>query len=105
MREGDYIFIHDAYSNENPSMNLDVISKGFPIVKPIVGLTNNIFDYIYLIKNAKEIHCVCSSFKNLIDSLSDITCPLFFHKNRGSFKDNKRWISSCHLEWNHIEYF
>lgn len=104
VKENEYIFVHDVYSNESPPMKTEVITSGFPIVKPIIGLTNNIFDYLYLIENAKEIHCVCSSFKNLIDSFK-ITRPLFFHMNRGSFRNNKRWISTCRLTWTPIEYF
>jgi hypothetical protein len=103
VKEGEYIFVHDTYSTETPPMRTEFITPGFPIIKPIKGLTDNIFDYLYLIENAKEIHCVCSSFKNLVDSFV-VTPPLFFHKNRRSFRDNKRWISNCRGNWFHVSY-
>ena len=104
IKEHDYIFVHDVYSTEIPFMKEGIFRKDLPIVKPIIGMTDTIFDYLYLIEHAAEVHCVCSSFKNLIDSLTTVHCPLFFHKNRGSFKDNKKWISSCRLDWIHIDY-
>lgn len=106
IEEKKYIFVHNTFSNCNPEFNFNHVSKKFPVVKPIVGRTENIFDYLYLIENAYEIHCVCSSFKNLIDSFdipSDI--PLFFHINRPTFSHSKKWISSSKLPWKNIQYF
>lgn len=101
IKEKNYIFVHDSYSNETPSIKL---STSDTIIKPINGLTTNIFDYMYLIENAKEIHCVCSAFKNLVDSMTTIKCPLYFHKNRSAFTESKRWISNCKLPWIHVNY-
>ena len=105
IKENEYIFVHDMYSTGPAFMKSDIFLPSYPIIKPIEGKTENIFDYLYLIENAKEIHCVCSAFKNLIDSMTTIKCPLFFHKNRGSFDKFKLWISSCGLDWKHVEYF
>jgi hypothetical protein len=105
VKEKTYTFVHDTYSTENPKMKTEFITDLSSVIKPSEKITNNIFDYLYLIEHSKEIHCVCSSFKNLIDSFDNITVPLYFHKNRGSFKHNKKWISTCKLPWIHIEYF
>ena len=42
----------------------------------------NIFLYNDLIKNAKEIHCVNSSFLHLVERV-DTSAKLFFHNIRG----------------------
>lgn len=66
--ENEYIFVHD---DKNVNKSIELVSD-YKIIKPIRGLTDIIFDYLYLIENAREIHCIDSSFKNLIDSIDDI---------------------------------
>ena len=48
------------------------------------------FDWIGLIYNAKEIHCIESSFHHLIDSIPDLNTKLFFHtKKNGRVNDHR----------------
>ena len=55
---------------------LDIIE-----IKP--GLTNNMLDFVKLIENAEEIHCVNSSFFCLVDCIHKLTkARLFFHDIR-----------------------
>jgi len=97
LKEYEYVFLHDD-KERNFVINLDYITKNnLKIVRPIKGLTDNIFDYCYLLENAFEIHCMDSSFKNLIDSLNPKTNRLFHHIYiRG--RSNKN-VSSSRLKW------
>ncbi len=72
----DYIFIH-----HDPKRKFEIQEKYFTgnIVQPVVGLTDNIFDYVYIIEHAKEVHCIDSSFLLMIDSLSNFDIPCFYH--------------------------
>jgi hypothetical protein len=60
--------------------------------------THDFFDWIYVIENAKEIHCMDSSFLCLIDCLNlDKSIPLFNHRYVRGYPDfikiggNKNW--------------
>jgi hypothetical protein len=62
--KGDYIFVHDDNRYRlNPSLIPNI-----PIVRPDPSMTGNVFDYMKIIENAKEIHCMESSFMLIIDS-------------------------------------
>lgn len=94
LTENEYIFVHD-----DPGRNkVADVKSDYKIIKPISGLTNIIFDYLYLIRNAVEIHCVDSSFKNLIDSISDIkNDKLYTYKSHHQSENHypitkKNWI-------------
>lgn len=105
IKEREYIFIHNTCSNEIPPFNSNVIiNKHLTVINPDIGKTNNIFDYCYLIENASEIHCTCSSFKNLTDSLPNVKSKLFFHLNRTCTLNNQMWLSSCKLDWERVLY-
>ena len=66
-KTGDYIFVHDdSRFNIDPSK----IKSELRIIKPIVGLTKNIFDYCMVIENAKEVHAIESSFAFIIDQMN-----------------------------------
>ena len=90
--DNDYILVHSEASVEKYSLNIDTSLEIFEIEK---GKSNNIFSYIDVIKNAKEIHCINSSVFHLIDSLSEITDKLYYHdvrKSDGSkFKVSDKW--------------
>lgn len=77
--EGEYIFVHDTCSNNKFNLN---IKTDFPIVKPD-NLNYTPIDYLKVIENANEIHCVDSSFLNMIDLCVDHD-NLFFHLARKS---------------------
>ena len=61
-------------------------------------ITNNMMQFLTLIKNASEIHCVASSFHCLVDSVETLS-RLFFHDVRektsmlvNSPWNNHKWI-------------
>lgn len=74
VKYGDYIVVHDD------------VRRGFSIAPyrlpdlPIVRLEgrSNMLDYLTLLENAVEIHCINSSLLCLVDSL-ELDVPLFFH--------------------------
>ena len=89
VKEG-YLFVHNESSEG--SYKLKKLSKK-KIIYPRKeeDIFQNIFLYRKLIENAKEIHCVNSSFLNLIDRLN-IKGELFFHdiiKNRTIYLSEK----------------
>jgi len=95
--EGEYIFLHDDVSR-GYEINRKLIQSSLPVFFPKKGLTENIFDYLYLIENASEIHCMDSSFRLIIDSLTEVkTDGLFYHVYvRGNSKMNR---TNSKLNW------
>jgi hypothetical protein len=107
-----YILTHRRFSEKFP--------KGYPIniseyrkaanlpdyriidVKP--DITEDLMQYVTLIKNAKEIHCVDSSFYQLVDGMFDKTqAKLYFHCIRAfsALRVNSKWNNH---RWKYIDY-
>jgi hypothetical protein len=77
LKKDEYIFLHEDISR-NFKINRDLIqNKHLPIISP--HQTDNIFDWYTVIENASEIHCICSSFKHLADSLELKSNKLYYH--------------------------
>jgi hypothetical protein len=77
IEKGKYIFLHEDISR-NFKINRDLIqNKSLSIIEPYQ--TDNIFDWYSVIENAAEIHCICSSFKHLADSLDLKNNKLYYH--------------------------
>ena len=71
---GEYIFVHD---DKERGLNINTNTlPDLPIIRPkhLFGKSCSVgfFDYLELIKNANEIHCMDSSFAMLIDHISDL---------------------------------
>ena len=70
----------------------------------IDNLSTNMMDYIHLIKNANEIHCVPSAFYCLVENMNkQIKAKLFMHMNRANtlMNINNKWNNN---KWNILEY-
>jgi len=65
----DYIFLHNTSSTETRQINEKYLQHDIIFV-PDIKFTDNIFDYVGLLENAKEVHCINSSFLCLADSLN-----------------------------------
>ena len=94
---GDYIFVHQDLQR---GMHIDLV-KGKAANLRIVysnqpNLSDDIFDYMSLLENAKEIHTICSSFLCLVD-----TAPLCRHGRLVFHRYAKHHGSS--IEWDHPE--
>ena len=75
-----YSLVHRCGSSGPANLYVDVIK--YPIIE-VWPISDNIFDWIDLILNAKEIHCVPSSFFHLVDSiLPQVKAKLFYHNAR-----------------------
>lgn len=81
VKEGEYVFIHDDKSRGYEIDESYIINKNLPIIRPIIGLTKNSFDYCYLMQNSIESHFIDSSFRLIFDSLQLRNSNLFFHIN------------------------
>jgi hypothetical protein len=94
MQEGYYYFDerHEIVVCDSDNFKLDV--EGY---RP--GGKKSIFEYISILENAKEIHCIESSFKQLIEFLNP-KGKLIYH-----FKKEKSWrqVPSKH-NWQIVNY-
>jgi len=76
LKDGEeYIFIHESperkiYKNINSK-----IKKIFPD-----NMNLSLFDYLYIIEKAKEVHVMNSSFMNIIDCMQLKNTGLFYHE-------------------------
>lgn len=105
-----YLLVHRSTS-KNPVLPIDVWGMrrnfGLPDMKIIEvqeGQTDNMMDYVKLIQNASEIHCVASSFHCLVDSMHKHTnADLYFHNIRADnvMRVNAKWND---YRWMRIEY-
>lgn len=100
-----YVLVH-RYTQDHPQgIPIDIAglraSWNYPPVKIIEiteGITNDMMQYLSLIKHAEEIHCVPSSFHCLVDSVKT-NAKLFFHDVREKTSmcvntpwNNNKWI-------------
>ncbi len=75
----DYIFVHED-KKRSYCIKEENLPTGIKIVKPLLNLTDNIFNYIDIIQNAKQVHCIDSAFLNLTELIFTEKPTLFFHK-------------------------
>jgi len=92
--DDDFVLIHNIDSTNTDRIDYKQVSEKYK--KIFVEKSETIFDYGLLITKAKEIHCIDSSFKHLVDSIPSIG-KLYYHKNyklKISLEHNhkKNWI-------------
>lgn len=93
---GDFVFVHDDISR-GLQIKEEYINSSLPVIRPFV--TNSIFDWLSVLEKATEIHCMCSSFKHLIDSLTTIKANLYYHHsyvNNGTSREASITASKNH---------
>lgn len=106
-----FILVHKSSSTSPSGMPILIDEwrqvlgmPSFKIIEIQEGITNNMLDYMELIKRAREIHCVASSFFCLVDSIAkDLKADLFFHDARRNdlFVINTR---GNNFKWKVVEY-
>jgi hypothetical protein len=87
----EFIFIHEDESRGFVLNREHFIDKSLKVVEN--DMTENIFHFTKILEDAKEIHCMESSFKSLIDIFSK-TENIFYHDFRNQplgNKTNKNW--------------
>jgi len=68
LKESEYVFLHDD-PDRGRVINRDLLPKDLKIITPHQKFWDaDILDYRYVLENANEIHCVNSSFADLMDS-------------------------------------
>lgn len=98
----NYIFIHD---DSERGMNINVSHENiFRITKDRLKNNPNIFDYLSVIENAKEVHCMDSCYAWLIN-LMEIGTPAknFLHLNvKGNY--NTQMVKTVFGDdiWTHV---
>lgn len=83
-----YVLVHRTTGQHPHGLPIHLDINGDTVNLDIIEVTpehtSNMLDYVKLIKNATEIHCVNSSFFCLVDSIHKITTSqLCFHNIRG----------------------
>ena len=73
-----YIFIHEDVSRDYVINRSYIQNKNIRVIEPS-WFTDNIFLYAKIIENATEVHCIDSSFLNLVEHLQP-KGKLFYHK-------------------------
>jgi hypothetical protein len=92
-----FAFVHDDASR-GFIIEDKYLMSGLPVIRPFI--TKSIFDWIGVLENATEIHCMCSSFKHLVDSLPNITDKLYYHwSNVNSGKPRENSVSQSRYDW------
>lgn len=90
-----YLFLHDDKSRGYEINTLDGVDNDLLIIKPDKSLQFTIFDYLKLIENAQEIHCIDSSFKSLIDSININNKNMYFHtysRGHNYLTSSNNWV-------------
>ncbi len=96
LREKSYIFVHDDHSRNLSIPEAYLENK--KVIRPFK--TNNIFEWCYIIENAEEVHCICSSFKALVDSIQVTKPKLFYHLNFvNNGKARNSTYTTSNLNW------
>lgn len=88
----NYALIHSKSSSGAGSIDYTKIDSDLLQIE-VLKETDTIFDYIKLIINAKEIHCIDSSFIHLVDSF-ELDNKLFYHKT----VNYRGWTSEYELK-------
>ncbi len=90
-----FAFVHDDQSR-NLNIRPNLINKDLKIWRPYKSET--IFDFLSVIRQAEEIHCIDSSFALMIDRSKDVKAKKFIHRYVRSESDNP----SYHKSWDII---
>lgn len=97
--KNNYVFIHDDHSRNLHINENFIVNKQLPIIRPIKGLTDNIFDYMYLLENSVECHFMDSSFRLMYDSLGSQKDYLYYHI---TYNEIKRDITKSHSKLKYV---
>lgn len=92
----EYVFIHEDPSRKR-LLDYKLIPEGIKHIKADDFKDVSVFDFLYTIKKAKEVHVMDSCFLALIDNMRLVHNKLFLHNYRGN------WISTptaIKLNWN-----
>lgn len=97
-KSDDYVFIHDDI-NRHLKIDENKINKKFKVIRN--DLKYKIFDYGLILENAKELHLMESSFRQVVETLNLKSKKLFLYKGRSGHhsinlynKDTNKWVGT-----------
>lgn len=80
LKDGEeFLFVHDD-PERNRHFKKEFVDKGIKVVHPAQHKNIGLFDFIYAIEKAQEVHVMNSSFSCLIDTMQIQTNKLFLHQ-------------------------
>ena len=77
--EEEFFFVHDE-PEKNRNFRKEYIEKGVKIINANFYKNIKIYDFLYTIEKAEEVHVMNSSFSCLIDTMQLKTNKLFLHE-------------------------
>lgn len=101
-----YVLIHQKFGStiDKVDLKLPRLEESVQVIELNEQLSPNIIDYIDLIANAEQIHCVPSCIFCLVDSVVSTTAAkLFYHNIRAgtTMRVNNEWNNN---RWEFVEY-
>ena len=102
LKDGEeYLFVHDD-QERGRFFKPEYINKGLRVIRPTDFKNIGIFDFIYIIEHAKEVHVMNSSFSCLIDTMQIYNDNLYYHEYaRTDMGDNPN--HKFKMKWNLIK--
>lgn len=91
-QEKNYIFVHDDPARGFIIPDEIILSRHLKIIRN--DMSENIFHLAFLLEKAKEIHCMESAIRCMIESLNTTNIDLYLHTFRGNIGTgtSKNWI-------------
>lgn len=96
-----YAFVHDD-ANRSLIIDRKYISTGLRIISPSDVTVENIFDYMLVMEQAEEVHCMDSCFRLMFDSLASKHGKLFYHLHLSNNVIKDFTHSQSKLNWKKI---
>ena len=95
-----YIFVHDIGSNNDDKSGIQ-IDTNLDIIRPSMEVSN-VFDYLKIIENAEEIHCINSSFACMIELTKIGIGKRFLHTKIAYSKFSDDVLKTIFNDWTFI---
>ncbi len=92
----EYVFVHD---DPTRGYRIDTSSMTMPVIRNDV--TESIFHLGKVLENARQVHCMESSIRCMLESLDLSRTELFYHNFR--YPDRPLGKATCH-QWSEISY-
>jgi hypothetical protein len=99
VKEGEYVFIHDGGSENSRFINESSLSTTLRKIKVDPTLTENIFDYCYLIEHAAEVHVIESSFVFLCEVIPTTGKMFIYRSPEGKDPKNASVMPTYKKNW------
>lgn len=99
LKENEYIFLHEGGSGNDRFIDKSKLNLDLKIFKPDLSVTNNIFDYCYIIEHATEIHVIESSFMFLCESIPTNGKLFAYRSERGKDPMNANVLPTYKKNW------